>query len=263
MDLGLNGKKAFVTGSSRGLGFASALILAEEGCQIVINGRDEGRLKKACQKINVETGTISDYCVGDAADPAQASLLINEAAEKLEGLDLLITNTGGPPSGKFEEIKEDVWQRAIELAFMSHVRLIQSALPFLRESQNASVLTVTSYSVKQPIPNLVLSNSIRSATVGLTKSLALELGPDGIRFNSLLPGWTKTERVGEILEFRAKQNNTSIDQEMEKITSAIPLHRMAEPDEIGRAAAFILSPAASYINGVMLTVGGGIYQGTM
>ena len=263
MDLGLNGKKAFVTGSSRGLGFASALILAEEGCQIVINGRDEGRLKKACQKINAETGTISDYCVGDAADPAQASLLINEAAEKLEGLDLLITNTGGPPSGKFEEIKEDVWQRAIELAFMSHVRLMQSALPFLRESQNASVLTVTSYSVKQPIPNLVLSNSIRSATVGLTKSLALELGPDGIRFNSLLPGWTKTERVQEILEFRAKQNNTSIDQEMEKITSAIPLHRMAEPDEIGRAAAFILSPAASYINGVMLTVGGGIYQGTM
>jgi 3-oxoacyl-[acyl-carrier protein] reductase len=175
----------------------------------------------------------------------------------------LITNTGGPPSGKLEEIKEDVWQRAIELAFMSHVRLIQSALPFLRESQNASVLTVTSYSVKQPIPNLVLSNSIRSATVGLTKSLALELGPDGIRFNSLLPGWTKTERVQEILEFRAKQNNTSIDQEMEKITSAIPLHRMAEPDEIGRAAAFILSPAASYINGVMLTVGGGIYQGTL
>jgi 3-oxoacyl-[acyl-carrier protein] reductase len=263
MDLGLNGKKAFVTGSSRGLGFASALILAEEGCQIVINGRDEGRLIKACQKIDAETGTISDYCVGDAADPAQASVLINEAAEKLRGLDLLITNTGGPPSGKFEEIKEDVWQRAIELAFMSHVRLIQSALPFLRESQNASVLTVTSYSVKQPIPNLVLSNSIRSATVGLTKSLALELGPDGIRFNSLLPGWTKTERVLEILEFRAKQNNTSIDQEMEKITSAIPLHRMAEPDEIGRAAAFILSPAASYINGVMLTVGGGIYQGTL
>ncbi len=263
MDLGLKGKKAFVTGSSRGIGYASALILAGEGCQVVINGRDEGRLKKASQKINAEIGTQSDYCVGDAADPAQASLLINEAAGKLGGIDLLITNTGGPPSGKFEEIKEDVWQRAIELAFMSHVRLIQSALPFLRESQNASVLTITSYSVKQPIPNLVLSNSIRSATVGLTKSLALELGPDGIRFNSLLPGWTKTERVLEILEFRAKQNNTSIDQEMEKITSAIPLHRMAEPDEIGRAAAFILSPAASYINGVMLTVGGGIYQGTL
>jgi 3-oxoacyl-[acyl-carrier protein] reductase len=263
MDLGLKGKKVFVTGSSRGLGYASARILAGEGCQVVLNGRDEGRLKEASQKINSETGTHTNYCVGDAADPAQASLLINEAADKLGGLDLLITNTGGPPSGKFEEIKEDVWQRAIDLAFMSHVRLIQSALPFLRESQNASVLTITSYSVKQPIPNLVLSNSIRSATVGLTKSLALELGPDGIRFNSLLPGWTKTERVQEILEFKAKQNNTTVGQEMEKITSAIPLHRMAEPDEIGRAAAFILSPAASYINGVMLTVGGGIYQGTM
>ncbi len=263
MDLGLKGKKAFVAGSSRGLGFASAMVLAREGCQVVINGRNKEQLENACQTINSETGIQAGFSVGDAADPNRAALLIKEAASHLGGLDLLITNTGGPPSGKFEEIKEDVWQQAIELAFMSHVRLIMSALPYLRESQAASVLTITSYSVKQPIPNLILSNSIRSATIGLTKSLALELGPEGIRFNSLLPGWTKTERVQEILEFRSKNNQTSVEEEMEKITADCPLGRMATPDEVGRAAAFLLSPAAAYITGVMLTVDGGIYKGTM
>jgi 3-oxoacyl-[acyl-carrier protein] reductase len=263
MELGLNGKKAFLAGSSQGLGFAAARILAVEGCQLAINGRDGDRLQEACQKIKAETGTSPVPCQGDAADPDQAPSLINNAAAKLGGLDLLVTNTGGPPSGRFEDIKEDAWQDAIELVFMSHVRLIQAALPYLRASRYASVLTITSYSVKQPIPGLILSNSIRSATVGLTKSLALELGPEAIRFNSLLPGWTKTERVLEIMEFRAEQNRTSIEEEMEKISAECPLGRMAEPEEIGRAAAFLLSPAASYITGVMLTVDGGMTKGTL
>jgi 3-oxoacyl-[acyl-carrier protein] reductase len=263
MDLGLKGKKAFVAGSSRGLGYATARILAQEGCLVVINGRNEKKLQDASQKLTEEIGYPVDHCLGDAADPSGAARLINEAAEKLGGLDLLVTNTGGPPSGKFEDIQEEIWQKAIELAFMSHVRLIQAALPYLRKSNHASVVTITSYSAKQPIPNLILSNSIRSATIGLTKSLALELGTDGIRFNSLLPGWTKTERVQEIMDFRAEQNKTTSDQEIDKITGEIPLGRMATPDEIGRAGAFLLSPAASYITGQMLTVGGGVYKGTI
>jgi len=262
MDLGLKGKKAFIAGSSRGLGFAAARVLAGEGCQVVINGRDEVRLNDASARIQQETGSQVDALQGDVADPAQASRLINGAADCLGGLDLLITNTGGPPSGRFESIDESTWQRSVDLALMSHVRLIRAALPYLRKSSSASVLTITSYSVKQPIPNLVLSNSIRSATVGLTKSLALELGPEGIRFNSLLPGWTKTERVQEIMQFRADQNGSTVEQEIEKITADCPLGRMADPDEIGRAAAFLLSPAASYLTGVMLTVDGGMYKGT-
>lgn len=263
MDLGLKGKKAFIAGSSRGLGYATALVLAGEGCQVVINGRNLDSLKSSAVTIEKETGTKTGFVVGDAADPDRAPELIQQAAAKLGGLDLLVTNTGGPPSGRFDTISEEIWQNAINLAFMSHVRLIRAALPYLRESNHASVLTITSYSVKQPIPNLILSNSIRSATIGLTKSLALELGPDQIRFNSLLPGWTKTERVLEILSFRADQNGTSLEEEIKQITVACPLGRMATPDEIGRAAAFLLSPTASYLTGVMLNVDGGMYKGTM
>ena len=263
MDLVLKGKKAFLAGSSRGIGFAAARILAEEGCRVVINGRDEKRLKESAKFLQSETGAEVHSLVGDAASPDGAQALINKAAEKLGGLDLLVTNTGGPPSGKFEDHSEEVWQNATNLAFLSHVRLIRAALPYLKESSSASVVTITSYSVKQPIPNLILSNSIRAATIGLTKSLALELGPDGIRFNSILPGWTRTERVQEILEFRAEQSGLTVENEMEKITAECPLGRMASPDEIGRAAAFLLSPASSYTTGVMLTVDGGMVKGIL
>jgi 3-oxoacyl-[acyl-carrier protein] reductase len=124
-------------------------------------------------------------------------------------------------------------------------------------------LTITSYSVKQPIPNLILSNSIRAATVGLTKSLALELGPEGIRFNSLLPGWTRTERVLELMTYRAEQNGTSMEEEIQAVAAACPLGRMAAPEEIGRVGAFLLSPGASYLTGVMVNVDGGMYKGTL
>lgn len=263
MDLGLEGKKAFLAGSSAGLGYATALVLAGEGCRVVLNGRDQTRLARSAAEIEQATGTRTGWVAGDAADPQAGPGLIEQAASTLGGLDLLVTNTGGPPSGSFEAIEEDTWQRAIELAFMSHVRLIKAALPHLKTSSAASVLTITSYAVKQPIPNLILSNSIRAATVGLTKSLALELGADGIRFNSLLPGWTKTERVLELMRYRAEQNGTSVAAEIQQVAADCPLGRMAEPEEIGRAGAFLLSPAASYLTGVMLNVDGGMVKGIL
>ena len=263
MDLGLNGKRVFLSGSSRGLGYATAAVLAAEGCQVVINGRDKERLESAAATLIAETGGEIHYLVGDAGQPKSSSKLIREAAEILGGIDLLVTNTGGPPSGKFTDHDDQVWEDAVNLVFLSHVRLIKAALPYLQKSSCASVVTITSYSVKQPIPNLILSNSIRAATVGLTKSLALELGEDGIRFNSILPGWTKTERVQEILAYRAQQAGSSIEDEMDRITEECPLGRMAEPEEIGKATAFLLSPAASYINGVMLQVDGGMVKGVL
>ena len=263
MDLQLKNKTALVTGSSRGLGYAVALALALEGCKVAINGRDQEKVSAAAAKITAESGTQVLGLAGDVSDALVPEHLVNEAARLLGGLDILVTNAGGPPSGTFESFDEATWQKAIDLSLMSHVRLIKAALPYLKQSNSASVLTVTSYSVKQPIPNLVLSNSIRAATVGLTKSLALELGAAGIRFNSILPGWTETERVTELMSFRAKQNGSTVEAEIAKQSLDSPLRRMGRPEEFANAAVFLVSPAASYITGVMLTVDGGMYKGTL
>jgi 3-oxoacyl-[acyl-carrier protein] reductase len=191
------------------------------------------------------------------------SKIIRAAAEQFGGLDILVTNAGGPPSGSFEQFDDAVWAKAVDLSLMSHVRLIRAALPYLRQSAAASVLTITSYSVKQPIPNLVLSNSIRAATVGLTKTLALELGKDGIRFNSILPAWTETERIYELMSARAEASGTNVEEQINRQAKESPLGRMGTPEEFANAAVFLISPAASYITGVMLTVDGGMYKGTL
>jgi len=262
MDLKLQGLKALVTGASRGLGFATALGLAREGAEVALNSRSTQSLQLAAERILKETGKRIALYPGDVTDPAVPDHLVCASAETFGGLDLLVTNSGGPPSGPFETFDDAVWQRAIELSLMSHVRLIRAAVPYLRRSKAASVLTVTSYSVKQPIPNLVLSNSIRSATTGLTKSLALELGKDGIRFNSILPAWTETERILELISARALANGTTVEDELHKQAMDSPLGRMGTAEEFANAAVFLLSPAASYITGVMLTVDGGMYKGT-
>ena len=262
MDLQLKDKRALVTGSSRGLGYATALALAKEGCRVAINGRDEAKVAAAAKTISDESRSQVIGLAGDVSDPDVPGRLVSETAHIFGELDVLITNAGGPPSGTFESFDEAAWQKAIDLSLMSHVRLIRAALPHLKQSKAASVLTVTSVSVKQPIPNLVLSNSIRAATVGLTKSLALELGAAGIRFNSILPAWTETERVTELMSFRAGQNGTTVEEEIIKQSSDSPLGRMGTPEEFANAAVFLVSPAASYITGVMLTVDGGMYKGT-
>jgi 3-oxoacyl-[acyl-carrier protein] reductase len=261
MDLGLKDKRALVTGSSRGLGYAAALQLAKEGCHVAVNGRDESKVKAAAEKIVNESGTQAYGLAGDVSDSSKAEALIKAAIEALGGLDILITNAGGPPAGSFETFDEAAWQQAVDASFMSHVRLIRAALPHLRKSSAPSVLTVTSFTVRLPMPNLILSNSVRLATIGLTNSLAWELGKDGIRFNSILPGWTETERVQDLMAFRAKNNNSTIDAELAKVTSDIPLGRIGRPDEFANAAAFLVSPAASYITGAMLTVDGGLVKG--
>lgn len=263
MDLRLKDKRAFLAGSSRGLGYATALTLAREGCRVAVNSREQVKANDAAQRISAETGSPAFGFAGDVSDAEAAQALIGSAVEALGGLDILITNAGGPPAGSFELFDEATWQKAVDTSFLSHVRLIRAALPHLRRSEAASVLTITSYTVKQPLPNLVLSNSIRAATVGLTKSLALELGKENIRFNSIMPGWTQTERVTELMAFRARNNNTTAEEEIASQTAEIPLGRMGQPQEFANAAAFLVSPAASFIHGVMLAVDGGIIKATL
>lgn len=263
MDLQLNGKCALVTGASRGLGYAVALGLAREGCHVAINSRNPENANAAAQKINQQTGSLAVAIPGDVSQAQDVKNIIEQSIAALGSLDLLITNSGGPPAGKFENFDDTAWLSAIELVFLSHMRLIRAALPYLRKSKNASVLTITSYSVKQPIPGLVLSNSIRSATIGLTKTLALELGSEKIRFNSILPAWTDTERVQYLMEQRAKTNGTTVEEEFAKQAADSPLGRMSTPEEFANAAVFLLSPAASYITGLMMSVDGGMYKGML
>ena len=262
MDLGLKGKRALVASSSRGLGYATARLLAQEGCQVVINSRDAAGVGQAAESLARETGAQVLGIAGDVSDPAVPARLVEEAAAFLGGLDLLVTNAGGPPSGTFESFDDAAWDKAVDLSFLNHVRLIRTALPHLRKSEAASVLTMTSNSVKQPLPNLVLSNSVRAATVGLTKSLALELGGEGIRFNSILPGTIDTERIRDLQAFRARQRGTTLEEEAARDAATSVFGRVGRPEEFARAAVFLLSPAASYITGVMLSVDGGQYKAT-
>lgn len=263
MDLKLKNKIALVTGSSKGLGYAAALLLAKEGCKVAINGRDENTIKKVAENLSKETNTQVIGIAGDVSLPDVPEKIIQQTVQTFGGLDILITNTGGAAHGSIEELDEVKWQKGIDLYLMTHVRLIKSALPYLRKSDSASVLTITSLSVKQPIPNLLISNSVRGATVGLTKSLALDLGKDNIRVNSILPGWTSTERVEELMKARARANNSTVNEEAKKQAEQSVFGRMANPEEFANAAVFLVSPVASYITGVMLSVDGGTYKGTI
>jgi len=261
MDLGLKEKVAFIAGAARGLGAATALQLAREGARVAINDRDAAKLQATVEAISKETGAQVLALPGDVSDPEVPSRLVQETVKGLGGLNILITNSGGPPPGRFEEFDDQAWQSAVNLLLMSAVRFIRGALPHLRKSTAPAVLTITSFSIKQPIPNLVLSNSIRAAVAGLTKTLALELGNEGIRFNSILPAWTETERVVQLLADQARRLGTTVEEEIRKMSASSPLGRMARPEEFAKVATFLCSPAASYVTGVMLTVDGGMYKG--
>ena len=262
MDLGLQGKVALVTAASKGLGKAAALALAREGARVVISARSN-LVHHTAEEIRAETGAEVLSVTADVTRQADIDRLIQATLERFGGIDILFVNAGGPPSGKFLTLKPEDWERAVNLTLMSAVRLCYAVVPHMLARGEGVILANQSYSVKQPLDNLILSNSIRMAVIGLMKSLANELGPQGIRVNSINPAWTHTERVDQLMADRAAVKGTSIAQESAAVTSDVPLGRMGSVEEFGQAVAWLVSPAAAFINGHALMFDGGAVNASL
>lgn len=256
MDLGLDGKTALVTAASRGLGRAAAAALAAEGARVAICSRSED-IFSAARGIEAETGSSPVAFQADLTKPEDIRRLVGDAMEALKQIDILIINAGGPPPGGFLDLTPDDWQNAVDLTLMSAVHLCYEVIPHMKAAGSGSIVACQSFTVKQPLDNLILSNSIRMAVIGLMKSLANELGPDNIRINTINPSWTETERVTQLLSHRASQNGTSVEEERAGLVKNLPLRRAGTTREFGRTVAWLASPAASFIHGHALMFDGG------
>ncbi len=249
-----------VAGASRGLGYAVARALAAEGTQVSIASRDAAAIAAAADRIARETGGA---VLGVAADVRRRDALENwhrRTLERFGGLDLLMTNSGGPPPGKVETLEDADWQAAFELLVLSAIRLVRLAVPSMTARGGGSILLSTSSTVKQPIDNLDLSNVLRLSVAGLTKTLANELADRKIRVNQLLPGRIATDRVRELDEANTKRLGIPFAEYQKQAMAQTPMGRAGRPEEFANAAVFLLSDAASYITGASLQVDGGVIR---
>jgi 3-oxoacyl-[acyl-carrier protein] reductase len=264
MDLGLRGKTAVVAAASRGLGKAVALALAREGANVVMFSRDDAAIQAAAREVqDAADGSVQVVGVAaNATNPVDLERVVRTAVDRFGGVDILYNNAGGPPPGTFDTLADEDWQAAFELSLMSAIRLTRLCLPHMRARHWGRVITGTSSSVKQPLPTLMLSNSLRSATTAWSKTLADQVAADGITVNTIAPGRINTERVRQIdADLAQRTGRTPEDVERDAL-KAVPTGRYGEPAEFGAVAAFLASEAASYVTGVTLLVDGGLFRGT-
>jgi 3-oxoacyl-[acyl-carrier protein] reductase len=256
MDLGLRDKVVLVTAASKGLGKATAHEFAREGTHISMCARSDS-IENVAKEIAKDTGVRVLGFQADLAQPADIENLVTSTIKEFGRVDILFVNAGGPKPGNFLSLTAEDWEAAVNLTLMSAIRLCYAVVPHMLKQGEGSIITTQSYSVKQPIDNLILSNSLRMAVIGLMKSLANELGPKGIRVNSINPAWTWTERVEQLMADRASRAGTTYEAEAAKITDAVPLGRMGTVEEFARTAVWLASPAASFIHGHALMFDGG------
>jgi 3-oxoacyl-[acyl-carrier protein] reductase len=262
MDLGLKGKVALVTASSKGLGRACALALAQEGAKVAICARNGKVLRVTADEIATSTGSELLAIPADMTNSRDIEQVVKETVKHFGKLHILVTNAGGPPAGNFPDFDDKQWQEAFNLTLLSAVRLIRAALPHMQKERWGRIINLTSTSVKEPLENLVLSNSIRPAVHGLAKTLATQLASSGITVNNVMPGTIHTDRVEQLAQVTAKKNDQTAAEAIALMGQAAALGRIGEPEEFGAVVAFLASERASYITGVSLPVDGGRIKST-
>lgn len=257
MELSVEGKVFLLAGASRGLGYAIAEELAANGARVFLGSRDLGAVQAAAQQLSEQYRADADGTALDAADAGSVSAWVAAARQRYGTIDGVLVNAGGPPPGQFDNFSDEDWQSAFELTLMSAVRMIREVLPDLRAAGKGSILTLTSSSVKEPIDFLLLSNVMRAGVTSLAKSLSRQLASEGIRVNNLVPGLIYTDRIKGLDQLQAELKEIAVDQQRAENEALIPMGRYGDPREFGKAGAFLLSDAASYITGATLVVDGG------
>ncbi|HEX5706522.1 MAG TPA: SDR family oxidoreductase [Pyrinomonadaceae bacterium] len=261
MDLGLKDRVALVAAASAGLGLAVARELAREGAHVFLCSRDEARAARAAESIARETGARVAGVAADVTSDEDMRRFVELARERAGRIDICVTNAGGPPAGTFDAADLDAYRRAFELTTLSAVRLARLVIPEMRAQRWGRFINITSTSAKQPIMGRLLSNTLRAGLTGWAKTLAAEVAPEGVTVNNVAPGTTLTEKQAEHAERDARLRGTTKEEVIESWTREIPMRRLARPEEIAAAVAFLASERASYITGVTLQVDGGLIKG--